>query len=97
MEDEQAVYQETAEADVEYSDLDFNHMKTQSAAEAGATKGAPETEYAEIKKGKAAKSEVGEGKDEEGMIGEEKEKTHAPDEEEDEEVALYATVNDVVV
>ena len=84
-------------SDVEYSDLDFSLSQRPSPAEAGMTQGTPETEYAEIKKEKVKERQDGQGEEEEKMIGEDEEtKCCVPDEEEGEDVALYATVKDVM-
>lgn len=107
VEDDQAFLQEAAEAgeavsvgkpDVEYSNLDFSLIKTQSPAEAGMTQETTETEYAEIKKEKAEAEQGGEGRaEEEVMEGDEEKKQSGPDQEEGEEdVALYSTVKDIM-
>lgn len=97
VEDDQAINPEPAEGEVEYSDLEFNLIKRQAAAEEGAAKGTTETEYAEIKKEKAEEGEDGKGTEEEVMIGEDEESKHCVNiEEEDEDAALYSTVKDVM-
>ncbi|XP_030248821.1 sialic acid-binding Ig-like lectin 5 [Sparus aurata] len=101
-----AIDQETAEAgqagavgksDVEYSHLDFSQIKRQTPAEAGATQGKAETEYAEIKREKVKARQDAEGKVEEEMTGKDEEAEHGVrDEEESEDVAVYSTVKDVM-
>lgn len=95
MECYQVINQEPAEAEVEYSDLEFNLKRQAAAAEEGAGKETTETEYAEIKKEKAEQREDGEAI--EVLIGEDEEGEHCvPDEGEDEAAALYSTVKDVM-
>ncbi|XP_027142737.1 CD166 antigen-like isoform X2 [Larimichthys crocea] len=97
VEGNQAIDQEAAEAggavaagksDVEYSNLDFSLIKDRQDA-TRETPGTTETEYAEIKK--AMTGQDGEG------IEEDEETGHcAPVVEEEEDVALYSTVKDVM-
>ncbi|XP_073341685.1 sialic acid-binding Ig-like lectin 5 [Pagrus major] len=100
---DQAIDQETAEAgeagavgksDVEYSNLDFSLIKRQTPAEAGATQGKAETEYAEIKREKGKERKDGEDNVEEEM--DEEAKHGVQDEEESDDVAVYSTVKELM-
>ncbi|XP_028280629.1 basement membrane-specific heparan sulfate proteoglycan core protein-like isoform X2 [Parambassis ranga] len=77
-------------SDVEYSSVNFYMMKRKSPAQAGTSRGTPETEYAEIKKGEARGGAEVEG-NEDGEI-----KHCDAEEEEGEDTALYSSVSDIL-
>ncbi|KAM6995295.1 uncharacterized protein LKV04_007517 [Tautogolabrus adspersus] len=100
VENDQAIDQEAPEggdgvaagkSDVNYSNLDFSRVKRKIDAEERMTQ-ETETEYAEIKKGEVETRLDGEGKEEE----EEEIKEFVTDGREDEDVALYSNVEDIM-
>ncbi|XP_069393194.1 myelin-associated glycoprotein-like isoform X1 [Paralichthys olivaceus] len=87
--------------DVDYASIDFSLLKRRSARDGAKKPETTETEYAEIKKQVEEEREDGGAEEgevlEEARIGEEEETNHCvPEEEEGEDMAVYANIKDVM-